>query len=434
MFKFTKIEIFGFKSKKKMAAVTFSEGDYTIIFANNGVGKTTFLRVLHNFLNKNEKELIADKIQAICCHFLFENMNFMVEVVWKSVPVEEADERSGYDWAAFDQSPLVGIKSVSFGVGRAASLNAASVSSDLILEFFMHTSAGRMALSNKSAPMVREIAEELSSFMKRSVNIRRSRTFRGEIDSTLSHLNLQELKLTNVEYLLIDWMRRAKFMASRKIQSALFNTISIAIDQQDFATTEVTVPDRFRENLLMRRDALIEALQDGPDNQFRDHVVTILKKQANEENFDEILKNRMLTRMFANMVEEFERGFRLLSGINTFVDSLSDFLGNKKLIIKTDEVYVETDRERHSISDLSSGERHLLCLLSILSYLGQERDLLIIDEPELSLNIEWQRKLLPLFRAILPRTQIVVASHSPSIVNDRFECLSELVVSTNEKV
>lgn len=46
----------------------------------------------------------------------------------------------------------------------------------------------------------------------------------------------------------------------------------------------------------------------------------------------------------------------------------------------------------------------------------------------MSLNTEWQNKLLSLLKNLVPNTQIIVASHSPFIVNDRTDYLCELVV------
>ncbi|EGQ7696289.1 ATP-binding protein, partial [Vibrio vulnificus] len=70
---------------------------------------------------------------------------------------------------------------------------------------------------------------------------------------------------------------------------------------------------------------------------------------------------------------------------------------------------------RHSVDVLSSGERHILTFLSLVVIAGRERDILIIDEPEISLNIKWQRTLMSLIQDLVPYTQIIVASHSSLI-------------------
>ena len=80
----------------------------------------------------------------------------------------------------------------------------------------------------------------------------------------------------------------------------------------------------------------------------------------------------------------------------------------------------------HSLNDLSSGERHMLTFLSLVLFEGQGRDFLIIDEPEISLNIKWQRELMSLFSRLIPSTQIIVASHSPALAEQNQNYLTKL--------
>nr|MCG4642063.1 ATP-binding protein [Bifidobacterium bifidum] len=84
----------------------------------------------------------------------------------------------------------------------------------------------------------------------------------------------------------------------------------------------------------------------------------------------------------------------------------------KKLKVTHEEACVELNGYFHSINDLSSGERHILSLLCLVLFKGKDRYILIIDEPEISLNVKWQRQLLKLFSDLLPEAQIIVASHS----------------------
>ena len=103
-------------------------------------------------------------------------------------------------------------------------------------------------------------------------------------------------------------------------------------------------------------------------------------------------------------------------------------INDKKLVINGHEVFVEIGDERHSVNELSSGERHILTFLALVLFEGQGRDFLVIDEPEISLNIKWQRELMALFAALLPSTQIIVASHSPALAKRNPNYLSELKV------
>ena len=67
---------------------------------------------------------------------------------------------------------------------------------------------------------------------------------------------------------------------------------------------------------------------------------------------------------------------------------------------------------------LSSGEKQILVIL--LTALVQENRpcVMLMDEPEISLHIEWQQRLITLIRTLNPNTQIILCTHSPAIVMD----------------
>lgn len=109
---------------------------------------------------------------------------------------------------------------------------------------------------------------------------------------------------------------------------------------------------------------------------------------------------------------------------------------NKKMIIDRKGVRINVNGNFHELNSLSSGERHLLTFLTTILLDGNKRDLILIDEPEISLNILWQEKLLTLIQQIAPFSQIIVASHSQSIAKDHTNCLIEIkktVINDNIK-
>jgi len=65
---------------------------------------------------------------------------------------------------------------------------------------------------------------------------------------------------------------------------------------------------------------------------------------------------------------------------------------------------------------LSSGEKQLLILLSETLLQREQPAIFIADEPELSLHVLWQEKLVSSLRALNPSAQIIAATHSPDIV------------------
>ena len=80
------------------------------------------------------------------------------------------------------------------------------------------------------------------------------------------------------------------------------------------------------------------------------------------------------------------------------------------------------------LSQLSSGEQHEVVLLYELIFNTTQNILVLIDEPEISLHITWQKEFLnDLLRIIrIQNIQVVIATHSPSIINDRWDLVYNL--------
>jgi predicted ATP-binding protein involved in virulence len=84
--------------------------------------------------------------------------------------------------------------------------------------------------------------------------------------------------------------------------------------------------------------------------------------------------------------------------------------------------------ETLSPTDLSSGEQHELVLLYELLFKVQKNSLVLIDEPELSLHVGWQAQFLKDLQDItkLADLDILMATHSPDIIQDRWDLTVEL--------
>ncbi len=86
--------------------------------------------------------------------------------------------------------------------------------------------------------------------------------------------------------------------------------------------------------------------------------------------------------------------------------------------------------------DLSSGEKHLLTLYYHLTFTAQADSLILIDEPELSLHVTWQRAFLEDLKGIveLRNIDILIATHSPQIVDDKWDWMVPLGKTEEDQV
>jgi predicted ATP-dependent endonuclease of OLD family len=67
---------------------------------------------------------------------------------------------------------------------------------------------------------------------------------------------------------------------------------------------------------------------------------------------------------------------------------------------------------------LSSGEKQMLVILLTVLVQDGRHGVLFMDEPEVSLHIEWQQRLISLIRELNPQVQIILTTHSPAVIMD----------------
>ncbi len=114
----------------------------------------------------------------------------------------------------------------------------------------------------------------------------------------------------------------------------------------------------------------------------------------------------------------------LHDALNGWVENLRRFLFPKTIHFMVGEKIEIRSRVGRVLpaKDLSSGERHLLLLLTKAFQFKSTGGILMIDEPELSLNSSWQRELIQALIEAFAGSgcQLIVASHSLEIAS-RYE-------------
>lgn len=68
------------------------------------------------------------------------------------------------------------------------------------------------------------------------------------------------------------------------------------------------------------------------------------------------------------------------------------------------------------ITGLSSGEKQLFLRALSLKFLEVNNSVILIDEPEISLHPQWQRKIIDVYKRIGNNNQLIIATHSPHVI------------------
>jgi predicted ATP-dependent endonuclease of OLD family len=85
---------------------------------------------------------------------------------------------------------------------------------------------------------------------------------------------------------------------------------------------------------------------------------------------------------------------------------------------KSNEIQFVQDGTTLTPYQLSSGEKQILVIMLTVLVENGEPHALLMDEPEISLHIEWQQKLIGLIRELNPKAQIILSTHSPALIMD----------------
>lgn len=106
---------------------------------------------------------------------------------------------------------------------------------------------------------------------------------------------------------------------------------------------------------------------------------------------------------------------------NLFVSLVNDCFAETGKALSNDStklIFLKDNAISIYPKELSSGEKQLLIiLLTVLLERGEEC-ILMLDEPEISMHISWQYKLIDMILQLNPNVQIILTTHSPMIFSD----------------
>ncbi|MFD3156746.1 AAA family ATPase [Haloimpatiens sp. FM7330] len=85
---------------------------------------------------------------------------------------------------------------------------------------------------------------------------------------------------------------------------------------------------------------------------------------------------------------------------------------------ETKPIFRNSLGKEFDITGLSSGEKQLFLRALSLKFLEVNNSVILIDEPEISLHPEWQRKIINVYESIGENNQFIIATHSPHIIGN----------------
>lgn len=141
------------------------------------------------------------------------------------------------------------------------------------------------------------------------------------------------------------------------------------------------------------------------------------------------LSNRMVEIFTSMAPDAHQKASEIAQEKTHFQDIVDDLFRDtgKKIQRDKNEIYFDSFGETISPLKLSSGEKQMLIILLSVLVQNKKPAVLFMDEPEVSLHIEWQQRLIALVRDLNPQVQIILTTHSPAVIMDGWaDCVTDV--------
>ncbi|MBH5319030.1 AAA family ATPase [Paenibacillus sp. GSMTC-2017] len=164
----------------------------------------------------------------------------------------------------------------------------------------------------------------------------------------------------------------------------------------------------------------------------RDLVASNVLFESNQNNYNPLIY------FLYNLIQLYEEHSEIDNSIKLFRKACNNFLVDKEIVYNESLVKVNVMNKygnKIELSNLSSGEKQIVSLFSKI-YLDINNEfefntsndfVILFDEPELSLSIEWQEKLLPEIMSSGKCSFMLAVTHSPFIyANNLRDCAESI--------
>ena len=202
--------------------------------------------------------------------------------------------------------------------------------------------------------------------------------------------------------------------------------VTIKLMPEDATYIKFDVIRSFDRPLL--HSDLLEKLSDSRVKTELDWQIYRLQKRFLDYQVN--IGNRIIELLTSGDPEDQVKAAEVSAPKKQFQDMIDELFAdtNKKIDRKSNEIqFIQkttgngqqtTEGELLTPYQLSSGEKQMLAILLTVLVENREPYALLMDEPEISLHIDWQQRLIDLIRQLNPNAQIILSTHSPALIMD----------------
>ena len=192
--------------------------------------------------------------------------------------------------------------------------------------------------------------------------------------------------------------------------------INISLFPEDAESIKYDVIRSFDRPLL--HSDLLEKLADSRVKTELDWQIYKLQKRFLDYQVN--IGNKIIELLTSGNPDDASRAAEVSKPKQLFQDLIDKLFDDthKKIDRRSNEIQFIQNGETLTPYQLSSGEKQMLVILLTVLIEDGEPYALIMDEPEVSLHIEWQQCLIALIRKLNPHAQVILSTHSPALIMD----------------
>lgn len=144
----------------------------------------------------------------------------------------------------------------------------------------------------------------------------------------------------------------------------------------------------------------------------------LFKLQRQYLDYQVNVGNRIISVLQSGDPDASEKAKKISMPKRRFQDIMDKlFADTGKTIIRTEnEIRFSQIGETLVPYQLSSGEKQILVIMLTVLVEDNQNYVLFMDEPEVSLHVDWQQQLIDLVLQLNPNVQIILTTHSPAVI------------------
>jgi hypothetical protein len=268
-------------------------------------------------------------------------------------------------------------------------------------------------------PTYRRIERELSSIFEgvEPDDFRRNKGRFRQNESGEAYIELVEFGMKDVQYAVDRTLEKLKEFARESLNSLTLRYLGDVVNREYHNVGMKEIENVSEETVSSVLDRIQESILTKTHKDHLFKVINTARSADDPSEHEKIIYHYFLKLLgFQQSLQRNERQ------ISAFCDLCSEYIVDKRFIYDSQTfsfsiVHVkeyEADKTI-TLSDLSSGEKQIVSLFSHLYLSGQQNFFVLIDEPELSLSVPWQRRFLRDISAGNFCKGLVAVTHSPFI-------------------